>query len=162
MATPTYTLIETVTLGSSAQSVTFATIDQSFADLVLVVAGDLGSNGAMVCTLNSDTASNYRYVFLEAYNYSRNGGANFASGSLRLAQNMNGPGVVVANFLGYTSYNQKAVISRSSNAGNSGGYESVGLWASQWNGGAITNLKVASNGVAFSAGAVFSIYGIEA
>jgi hypothetical protein len=37
MPTPTYTLIDSVTLGSSASSVTFSSIDQSFGDLVLVV-----------------------------------------------------------------------------------------------------------------------------
>tara|TARA_R110000782_G_scaffold2203_2_gene8656 strand:- start:677 stop:1159 length:483 start_codon:yes stop_codon:yes gene_type:complete len=160
MATPTYTLIQTTTLGSSAQSVTFATIDQSFADLVLVVSGDLGSSGSMVCTLNGDTGSNYRYNFMDWYSFSKNGGYSASTSSLRIAQQMNGGGVVIANFLDYTSYYHKSVISRYANgaSGNMAG----GLWASQWNGGPITNLQVASNDVAFSAGAVFAIYGIEA
>ena len=74
---------------------------------------------------------------------------------------MQGPGVVEATFLGYRNNYHKSVISRYSNGGNSGGYEAGGLWASQWNGGPITNIMVKSDSSPFSANVVFSIYGIE-
>ena len=64
MATPTYDLIDSVTLSSSASSVTFSSIDQSYRDLVLIVEalGNASSAANVRVTFNSDSGSNYPYV----------------------------------------------------------------------------------------------------
>ena len=59
MPTPTYTLIDSVTLGSSASSVTFSSISATGkGDLVLVVNVQNG----VTMQFNGDSGSNYSYV----------------------------------------------------------------------------------------------------
>jgi hypothetical protein len=53
MPTPTYTLIDSVTLASSAGSVGFTNIDQSFGDLVLVGNGTFNDNAIVVFSYGS-------------------------------------------------------------------------------------------------------------
>ena len=64
MATPTYDLLDSVTLSSSASSVTFSSIDQSYRDLVLIVEalGNASSAANVLVTFNSDSGSNYTYL----------------------------------------------------------------------------------------------------
>lgn len=64
MATPTYDLLDSVTLSSSASSVTFSSIDQSYRDVVLIVEalGNASSAANVLVTFNSDSGSNYPYV----------------------------------------------------------------------------------------------------
>ena len=64
MATPTYTLIDSVTLGSSASSVTFSSIDQSYGDLRIVINATSTSDYAGITyNLNSDTTTaNYSWL----------------------------------------------------------------------------------------------------
>jgi len=57
MATPTYDLLASTTLTSSSTSITFASIDQSYGDLILVV-----NVGAAVMRLNGDTGYYYPAV----------------------------------------------------------------------------------------------------
>jgi len=59
MPTPFYHVLETVTLTSSASSVTFSSIDQSYADLVYSFSTKaVESNGVMKMTVNNDTSTN--------------------------------------------------------------------------------------------------------
>tara|TARA_R110000803_G_scaffold145228_2_gene211064 strand:- start:533 stop:1039 length:507 start_codon:yes stop_codon:yes gene_type:complete len=66
MATPTYTLIDSVTLGSSAASINFTGIptDGTYRDLVVVFTGGRDSSGNLNAGIqfNADTGSNYNYV----------------------------------------------------------------------------------------------------
>jgi hypothetical protein len=62
MPTPTYTLIDSVTLTSSAASVTFSSISATGkGDLVLVINGTNG-NALYGLRFNGDSGSNYSYV----------------------------------------------------------------------------------------------------
>tara|TARA_R110000782_G_scaffold120112_1_gene210975 strand:- start:506 stop:985 length:480 start_codon:yes stop_codon:yes gene_type:complete len=64
MATPTYTLIDSVTLGSSAASVTFSGISATGKGDLVLVANATGTGAATVrSAFNSDTtATNYHFV----------------------------------------------------------------------------------------------------
>lgn len=63
MATPTYTPLANVTLGSSASSVTFSSISQAYRDLIIVFTGG-DSSGAETgqIRINADTGGNYSGV----------------------------------------------------------------------------------------------------
>jgi hypothetical protein len=65
MATPTYTLIDSVTLGATAASVTFSSISATGkGDLVLVVDGSASADSLAFIEFNSDTtAANYSFVY---------------------------------------------------------------------------------------------------
>jgi hypothetical protein len=82
MATPTYTLIDSVTLGSGVSSVTFSSIDQNFGDLVLV--GQIGSSGGLTrfkMRLNSDSGTNYNNVLMQATDSNTIGSTSSADGN---------------------------------------------------------------------------------
>jgi len=62
MATPTYELLDSTTLTSSASSVSFTNIDQSFGDLVVFVSNlqsETSSTFRAGMRLNGDTGTNY-------------------------------------------------------------------------------------------------------
>ena len=65
MATPTYDLLDSVTRASSAASVTFSSIDQSYRDLVLVVEYTADSITDLYSSLrfNDDQSNIYKVVF---------------------------------------------------------------------------------------------------
>jgi len=63
LATPTYTPIASITLGSSASSVTFSSIPQDYRDLVLVINGGASAAATIEFQFNGDTTgSNYSQV----------------------------------------------------------------------------------------------------
>ena len=62
MPTSTYIPLQTITLGSSASSVTFASIPQTYRDLVLVSNVMQVANTNHRMGVNGDTALNYSFV----------------------------------------------------------------------------------------------------
>ena len=65
MPTPTYTLIDSVTLTSSAASVTFSSIDQSYGDYVLSMNLTTAGNATFGLRFNNDTGTNYHGLFMD-------------------------------------------------------------------------------------------------
>ena len=69
MATATYDLIASQTLGSAATSITFSSIAASWTDLRLVFVGKASIGATYISPwiqINSDTSTNYIYIFLVA------------------------------------------------------------------------------------------------
>jgi hypothetical protein len=64
MPTPTYTLIDSVTLASSAASVTFSSIDQTYGDLILIATSISTANAGTRMRLNSDSSTIYSRVYM--------------------------------------------------------------------------------------------------
>jgi hypothetical protein len=57
MPTPTYTPLATVTLGTTAASVTFSSIPATYRDLIFVLSG-LGGSANITLRYNGDSGSN--------------------------------------------------------------------------------------------------------
>ena len=64
MATPTYDLLDSTTLASSASSVTFSSISQDYRDLILVCNFSSTFNGQLYLNFNSDLSSLYDFVVM--------------------------------------------------------------------------------------------------
>jgi len=159
MATNTYVPLANVTLGSTATSVTFSSISQSYKDLVLIInaTSSPGLRGVQV-QFNDDTGSNYNYV----YAYGGDGG-NFSGSSNTTAIPVGVIGsdfdnIGTVNLLDYSTTNKhkSALIHR---ATTSWGVDIVsGRWA---NTAAVTKIKLFTDGsLAFSSGSSFALYGI--
>lgn len=156
MPTPTYIALANTTVGSTTNSVTFASIPGTYRDLVLVTnpVGD----SYLSLQFNNDTGSNYPY------------NAMFGTGSAAQAQN----GTFVRVGMTYpltTTYENptffyimdysatdkhKTVLYRGNSAG-------AGVWAgaSRWaNTNVITTIKVFSESGNFNAGSQLALYGI--
>jgi hypothetical protein len=159
MATPTYTLIDSVTLGSSASSVTFSSISATGkGDLVIVLNTPSSSgNDAVLVNFNSDSGNNYNFVSAigngsTATSLQSSGdafiitGFSFASGGVMQV-------ISVADFSATNKH--KSVLARSNEPGNNVRMV-AGRWAST---SAITSVTLGLNGGStFAAGATFNLY----
>lgn len=165
MATPTYDLLDSVTLSSSASSVTFSSIDQSYRDLILAIElkATGSSNVAALLKINSDTGSNYSYVVATG-----NGSTAVSSSgtlSFGIIQNSSSgtstiPTHLFVQFLDYSATDKhKPWLSRGNGAGV--GTEMIaGRWAST---SAITSLTLDKSGTQdFPSGSTFYLYGVAA
>jgi len=71
MPTPTYTPLATVTLGSSAATVTFSSIPATYRDIVLIYDVLATSNSTMSFRVNGSTGSVYNIVYMSGQGTSR-------------------------------------------------------------------------------------------
>ena len=161
MATPTYELIETTTLTSSASSVSFSSITQDYRDLVLVIdVIPTGSSLRIGIRVNSDSGSNYNEV--EMYGVDGLGagsGANSGETSMTGVFNLQTVrSTHTYDFLDYSATDKhKSVLHR--------GGTSTGVWAAayRWaDTSAINEILVRGgfSGNEYGAGTTFSLYGI--
>ena len=158
MATPTYDLLDSTTLASSASSVTFSSISQDFRDLVLVVAGDQGASSPdIVLELNTDTNSaNYANVNMRGDGSSTYSGSGFRPKRIgTCANDFN----FITQFLDYSATDKhKTYLSRVNDTGSN-----VWAAANRWaNTSAITEVKVVADGTTWASGISFYLYGISA
>ena len=158
MPTPTYTLIDSVTLASSASSVTFSSLDTiaaGYRDLVLVVTGTASTNTFYRFRFNSDsTNTNYTYVqMIGTGTDALSAAVNDANaGSLTTAESNSL--IQIMDFAQTDKH--KSYLYRNN-------FTSVRAAAGRWsNTAAITSIQLAINTGTFNAGSTLSIYGIAA
>ena len=163
MPTPTYDLIASNVLGSSAASVTFSSIPATYRDLIVVctITGS-GGNGWFLLTFNSDTGSNYSRV-----NASGNGSttaSNTNTGTSIDIGYMGGfgttnPCTTIIQALDYSATNKhKTCLIRQDNASQATEM-AAGRWAST---SAINSLTLTTAVQQFASGSTFYLYGISA
>lgn len=157
MPTPTYELIESVTLTSAVSSVTLSAIPQSFRDLVLVVNGTVGAAALVQLTFNSDTGANYSYV--RAIGYSSGAVSDTGTSTSTYLATVIGTAQSVAtlSLMDYSATDKhKTVLARSMS-----GVVEVWMGAARWaNTAAITNIRVGLNTSSYQTGTTFKIFGI--
>jgi hypothetical protein len=157
MSTPTYTLIDSVTLGATAASVTFSSISATGkGDLVLVV--DAKSSTGTVepgIRLNADSGSNYGYVV--AYG-DGSAGASFSGTTTAAGSQGTIPtyerALEVTTILDFSATDKhKSMLHRWNRP-----TETVRMGASRWaSTAAVTSLSVGSGGT-FAIGSTFHLY----
>tara|TARA_R110000824_G_scaffold260067_5_gene448720 strand:+ start:215 stop:703 length:489 start_codon:yes stop_codon:yes gene_type:complete len=158
MATPTYTLIDSTTLASSASSVTFSSIDQSYGDLVLAIEVSSGSSTARpALRFNGDTGNNYFAVV--AVNNTSN--TSHTISYLRLETDysiQNGTLLGSCQIMDYSATNKhKSVLIRNDSPSRGVAGMIAGRWA---NNSAISSIELLSYGGDFLAGGTVYLYGI--
>tara|TARA_R110000764_G_scaffold38919_1_gene86655 strand:- start:225 stop:719 length:495 start_codon:yes stop_codon:yes gene_type:complete len=160
MPTPTYTLIDSVTLTSSAASVTFSSIDQSFGDLV-IHADVIGTGGGWyLLRFNGDTGSNYSRVSAGSSGSASNSGS--ASGTSIDIGYQGGFSATTrapmsASVFDYSATDKhKSVLLRQDNA-SSAAEMAAGRWA---NTAAISSLTLTTATQQFASTSTFFLYGI--
>ena len=164
MATPTYTPLANITLGSSAASVTFSSISQAYRDLVLVVSATHSSTSTSIYgAINDDNAgTTYSSVKMLGNGSTASSGTTVdfpllllaTSGMLRTASGNS----VVVQFMDYSATDKhKSVLSRA-NHPDFATEASVNRWA---NTAAITKIYLRpGDATNFAAGSTFALYGI--
>ena len=163
MATTTYEPIATQTLGSSASSVTFSSIPQTFTDIVLV----MNTKGTITGSyprfqFNSDTGTNYSRTALSGSGSAAQSGRDsnltaivpeYNSSNQSSGFNFNS----ICHIMNYSNTSTyKTVLSRSNNA-NDGVDALVTLWRST---SAINSIYIFLDSGSYAAGSTFTLYGI--
>ena len=158
MATTTYEPIESKTLGSATNAVTFSSIPQTYTDLVLVVNGSTSYNSS---------ADAYQLSFNGAttgLSVTRLAGTGSSTYSDRYSTPYAGwisteKGADIINIMNYsntTTY--KTAITRSSSQGS---YPQVGATVVLWQStNAITSVTVTDTSGNWQSGSTFTLYGI--
>jgi len=161
MPTPTYIPLQTITLGSAASSVTFASIPATYRDLVLVINGAMPTSGGEVyARLNSDSGSNYSAVRMTG-NGSSSSSAALTSNRLGFFYTTGSElANVIVSLMDYSATDKhKTTLSRGSQAAGRG----VAAWGSRWaNADAVTTIAIYHEGGDYPSGVTFSLYAIEA
>jgi len=163
----TYVPIATQTLGSSASTVTFSSIPQTYTDLICVTQNtSLTNNPSYVyiyAQFNGDTGNNYSTTSLSgdgssatSHRFSNRGDINMA---YTASPNSTAPDTNILQIMNYsntTTY--KTALSRAGRA-NGGTDATVGLWR---NTAAITSLVIGVGSDSFATGSTFTLFGIAA
>jgi hypothetical protein len=146
-----YTPLANVTLGSSASSVTFSSINQTYRDLVLILSGT-SSGGDILLQLNGDTNNaNYSWVSMRG------------DGSAASSSSGNGPIVMFSlagnstiNIMDYSATDkQKTFLTRFDHTSNGTNARAI-RWA---NTAAITSMTLTN--ATFPAGFTMALYGVS-
>ena len=166
----TYVALDTQTIGTATNSITFTNIPQGYTDLVLVTS--VGSNNPveiMVFQVGNgsvDTGSNYSTTYLLGNGSTASSGrfSNLTYGALdrNLGVTTTTGGLnTITNFMNYSNTTtNKTILSRANqvDATYNGAEAMVNLWRST---AAINTIKIfITNGVLFNVGSTFSLYGI--
>ena len=165
MATPTYTLIDSTVLGSSASSVTFSGISATGkGDLVLVMEYLANTSTADAnVQLNSDTLQNYPYVVMTGTGSSAVSGQSTTYPALRTGfdsiADTTSKHNVIMQILDYSATDKhKSVLVRSGGAGT---YDAAEAWAERWaSTSAVTQIDIKTFTDAFAAGSSFYLFQI--
>lgn len=160
MATPTYDLLDSTTLTSSASSVTFSSISQDYRDLVLVVNCIAASAGdSLRPRINGDSGSNYYQVVMYGNGSSATSASNTSSYIDLQGINFSTTArtLFVFNFNDYSAIDKHKPILIRSNKPDNSTHAAASRWA---NTSAITSVEIGAGGTTFAAGSTFHLYGI--
>ena len=169
-APSSFDLLETTVLGSSASSVTFSSIDQSYKHLqIRMVSRNSGDTTSPTLRFNSDSGANYATHRLYGFGESVTSGAvtgdpsmaliAFRSNSLSSTTDF-GAGIV--DILDYTNTSKNTTIRGlgGREQGNGSTSDFVVLLSGVWlNTSAVTSITLSTN--TYQAGSRFSLYGIK-
>jgi len=158
MPTPTYTPLATVTLGSSASTVTFSNIPATYRDLIVVGQATGTSNGHLNIRYNNDSASNYFRVGMQGNGSSAQAYTGNETGVFAF-QSRSTTGSFVHQILDYSATNKhKTGLTREDST-----IAVVAAIASRWaNTAAITSLTFLVDAGQIGSNSTFSLYGVIA
>jgi hypothetical protein len=166
----TYTPIASSVLTTTAASVVFSSVPQTYTDLVVVVDSTFtGTSGRYISLqYNNDSAGNYSMIYAGGSG-SGTLTANFAndlSARIGNGSNNNARSTVIANVMNYTNTTTYKI-----SFGRAATNEYAIAYCALWRGStgsafqAITSVTVTCDGASgnvFAAGSIFSLYGIKA
>lgn len=164
MATPTYTLIDSVTVSdSTTTTVSFSGITGDYRDLVLVYSGD-PTLSVGIMRFNSDSGSNYNNVYM-AGNGSTTISGTGGTSAIRFQYYEGGgdsAGVLgIAQIMDYSATDKHKTVLVRSNSADDGVTAVAGRWG---NTAAITQIDLLTPSASFyfGNGDTIYLYGIEA
>jgi hypothetical protein len=166
MPQPTYTALATVTLGSSASSVTLSNIPSSYRDLILImdiIGSTTTINPFVGIRFNADGGNNYNRVAMVGTGSSTSSFAAANQSSFFCAgfpaSNSGSRGLTITQIMDYTATDKhKSILQSESNP-----TVSVIAYAARWaDTSAITSMAITAFDNNFGSTSTFSLYGVIA
>ena len=155
MPTPTYTPLATVTLASTAATVTFSSIPATMRDLIVVVNGKTSANQATGLRFNSDSGSNYSMVRM----YTTASSTSTTTYGLLTTGDPTADTLAIAQIMDYSATDKhKTFLVRSNIPANNTAAHAV-RWA---NTAAITTVAVEAISTTWAIGTTLNLYGVIA
>lgn len=162
-----FDLLETTVLGSSASSISFSSIDQSYKHLQLRMTTRNDPYSNLLLRLNSDSGGNYAYHDLSGNGSSVSSSAGTGgqtsivlTTTATTSQTSNVFSGVICDILDYTNTSKNTTVRTLGGVADSG-YNHIQLRSGVWlNTSAVTALSVGHNGN-LVAGTRISLYGIK-
>lgn len=156
MPTPKYTALATITLGSTASTVTFGSIPGTYRDLKVVIQASGISNDALV-RFNSDTGANYTRTYMAGQGTSTATSASDSASYIPFAYVGTNPAALLLEVMDYSQTNKhKSTFSRGSDSAVV--MAIAGRWAST---AAITSMVIYPASGSWAAGNTFTLYGVK-
>ena len=159
MPTPTYDLIASNVLTSSASSVTFSSIPATYRDLIFVFNGTTTFNGtgSLYLNFNGDSGDNYKFVYMEGDGSSANPDAGSNNNLVAGNTNNTTNSLAIIQIMDYAVTDKhKTNLIRNNNSALNTRAGAV-RWA---NTAAISSIVASTNATNFASGSSFYLYGI--
>lgn len=162
MPTATYIALANLTLTGTDSEISFASIPNTYRDLVVIANWPNSGNPAtpfVLLRLNGDTGANYAWLQM----YADNGGALIDTGSsptsIRVGYIQNSAAMTRFDVMDYSATNKhKTVLVRSDQTEST---TRVSAFAGRWaNTNAVTSLSLTAGNGTFASGSTFALYGI--
>jgi hypothetical protein len=164
MATPTYSLIDSIEVGSSTPSVTFSSLTQDYRDLVVNWQTLTGAGSQTLVRLNNDSGGNYHQTQIVTFNANMYVGQSNGDTYYRTERIIAGLSFMENTEFTVMDYSatdkNKCIFSRTTEIPTSNGRNATasGRWQSN---AAVTSITI-FNSNNFVSGDSIHIYGIEA
>jgi hypothetical protein len=162
MPTPTYTPLATVTLASSASSVTFSSIPATYRDLILVTDTLASVNDAVfTMRFNSDNGANYRRVFLYGNGTSAISGVSTGNSAILSNVFTSDRSITRVQLMDYSATDKHKILLTRWDTARTGGFTlaQTTRWA---NSSAISSIQLFQDSGTISAGSRIDLYGVIA
>lgn len=164
MSTPTYTLINQITLAAASSSITFSSIPQNYRDLIVVCNWqNSGNSSATRIQLNDDAGANYFGVWMSGNGSTGGSSSESSQTSSRAAGATVGPANTFSNVMTVQFMDANAIDKHKTYLVRYGSANTeTQATASRWaNTGRISSIRVFDIlGQTYSVGSTFSLYGI--
>jgi hypothetical protein len=163
MPTPTYELIESVTLAVATGEVDFTSLPQGFRDLVIVESGNFITNGSannFLVRLNNSTSSIYSGVRMTGNGSTTASGTDSATLFYVGGANNGQDSMMILNLMDYSQTDKHTTILASQDAVASQTFRGALRFGSN---DAITSIKfytANASTIKYDAGTTFNLYGI--
>lgn len=157
----TYTPIATTTLGSASNSVSFSSISGTYTDLVLVGSLNVTAGLDYWVRVNSDSGSNYSNTRIIG-NGSTASSARSSNGAqiyINATGTATGQQQFTMNLFNYSNSTTYKTLLIRYDVANQETVARVGLWR---NTAAINTILIQTDSSTFTAGSMFTLYGIKA
>ena len=163
MATTAWVAIGSITLDSTAPSVTFSSIPATYRDLVLIVNATTSANAVVAIRLNSDSGGNYYFVQMRGYSSTAASGSSSGVAQIWISDSASvasDPIMMRAEIMDYSATDKQKTVLGRADYSNSNNGSLVEATANRWASTAAVNaVSIFTSSGSFSAGSTFTLYG---